>query len=75
MDDFIREENELVAKYFNLEEVLKFQEDHDIQIVRDAGYVYACIIDYGVGDGIYATALTPMWALTHGIYRFKKQNL
>jgi hypothetical protein len=68
MADYYLEETELTEKLFNLDEILKFQLENDVQIIRGEDYQYVCYIN---GKG-YSTALTPMFALVSGIKQFKK---
>ncbi len=68
MEDPILAENELTKKLFDLDEILSFQIEHDVQIIRGEDYQYLCYID---GKG-YGTAYTPMFALSYGIKCFKE---
>ena len=61
--NYFEEENELIRRTFNLEEILSFQLEHDVQIIRGGDYQYYCYIDRGV----YSTALLPLSAITSGI--------
>jgi len=60
-------ENEQTKQIFNLDEILAFQLNHDVQIIRGEDYQYYCYIDREV----YAAGLTPMFALAYGIKVFK----
>lgn len=62
-----REENAIVRKAFNLEDVLEFQLKNDVQILCDEDFNYQCYIN----KKIYAIGLTPMFALVYGILVFK----
>lgn len=66
--DYFQEENDLVKKLFNLDEILNFK--HDIQIIRGSDYQYVCYID----KTAYSVALTPMCALVFGLKKFKEVN-
>jgi hypothetical protein len=70
MGNFIEEENRSVNDYFNLKEILAFQTVHDVQIVRFEDFNYACIID----GKVYMSALTPMFALTFGVFTYKLKH-
>jgi len=67
MADYFIEENELTKKIFNLDEILSFQLENDVQIIRGEDYQYICYIN----KLPCATALTPMYALCYGIKCFK----
>lgn len=68
--DYFKEEDNLVRKLFDLEEILLFQSEHDVQILREADWQYMCYIDKkGFGSG-----LTAMGALVVGIKQWKKYN-
>lgn len=71
MEDYFIEENELVKKLFDLDEILSFQLEHNVEILRGEDYQYLCYIDR---KG-YGTSLTPMGALTIGIKQFKEHQL
>ena len=66
MEDYFTKEIDLTKKIFNLEEILFFQLKNDIQILRGEDYQYMCYIN----KKVYATALTPMFALVHGIKNY-----
>ena len=66
MDCFL-EENELTKKLFDLDEILAFQLENDVQIIRGDDYQYMCYINK---EG-YVSCLTPMGALVIGIKQFK----
>lgn len=69
--DFFKEENELTKKLFDLEEIIRFQMEHDVQIIREADWQYMCYIDNkGFGSG-----LTTMGALVIGIKQFKDHSI
>lgn len=68
MRNYFLEENELTKRMFDLNEVLLFQLDHDVQIIRGSDYMYSCYIDRAV----YGSALTPMFSLWSGIKQYKE---
>lgn len=69
--DYFKEENELTKKLFDLDEIISFQMEHDVQIIREADWQYLCYIDKkGFGSG-----LTTMGALVIGIKQFKDHSL
>lgn len=70
MDQYREEETKYVKQVFDLDEILAFQLTHDVQIIRGSDYQYMCYID----KQVYATGLTPMYALCYGIKIFKNNN-
>lgn len=70
MADYYLQEIELTKKLFNLDEMLAFQLEHDVQVIRGEDYVYHCWID----KKAYGTSLTPMLALVYGIKCFKENS-
>ncbi len=68
--DPLSDENRQTEQSFNLPEIIAMQLDHDIQIIRGKDYQYMCYID----GKVYATALTPMYALAYGIKVFKERS-
>lgn len=68
MKNYFKDENKLTKQLFNLDEILEFQLNNDIQIIRGEDYQYMCYIN----KSVYATGLTPMFALFYGIKCFKK---
>ena len=60
------EENELTKQMFDLDKILAFQLENDVQIIRGEDYQYMCYIN----KRVYASGLTPMFALSYGIKRF-----
>ncbi len=66
----LSDENRQTEQSFNLPEIIAMQLDHDIQIIRGEDYQYMCYID----GKVYATALTPMYALAYGIKVFKERS-
>jgi len=68
--DYIKEENELIKKIFDLDEIISFQMEHDVQIIREVDLQYMCYIDKkGFGSG-----LTTIGALVIGIKQFKDHS-
>ncbi|NRA92433.1 MAG: hypothetical protein HRU26_07060 [Psychroserpens sp.] len=65
--DYFLEENELTKKLFDLDEILAFQLENEVQIIRGENYQYMCYIN----KKGYGTCLTPMGALVIGIKQFK----
>ena len=68
--DYFLAENELTKKLFNLDEILAFQLQNDVQIIRGEDYQYMCYINK-IGYGSY---LTPMGAFVIGISQFKAKG-
>jgi hypothetical protein len=69
--NYFEAENESTKQLFDLDEILQFQLEHNIQIIQGEDYQYMCYID----KKVYATALTPMHALAYGIHCFKRKEL
>lgn len=67
--DCFAEENEFTKQMFKLDDILEFQTKNDVQIIRGEDYQYMCYIN-GI---VYATGLTPMFALTVGIKLFNNK--
>ena len=67
--DYYKQEIQLTKKLFDLDEIISFQSEHDIQIIREADFQYMCYIDKN-GYGSY---LTPIGAMVMGIRYFKEQ--
>lgn len=70
MEDYLESEDKLIRELFNLEEIIKFQKDHDIIVTRGADWLYECWIDGKCHD----VSLTPLGALTLGAIKFKQEN-
>lgn len=70
MEDHFIEENELTRQLFDLDEILSFQLEHDVQIIRGEDYQYLCYID----KKGYGVSLTTMGALVVGIKQFKNHT-
>lgn len=67
--DLILEEIKLTEEIIDINEILSFQTDHDIQIIRGEDYNYMCYID----KEVYSIQLTPMFALVTGIKNYKDE--
>jgi hypothetical protein len=69
-NNFVVEENKLTKELFDLDEILSFQLDNDVKVIRGEDWMYLCYIN---GE-VYGTGLTPMYALVIGIrmYKFSK---
>jgi len=66
--DYFKQENELIKNLFDLDEIIRFQMKHDVQIIKESDWQYMCYIDKkGFGSG-----LTTMGALVIGIKRFRE---
>lgn len=70
MEDYFIEENKLTKQLFDLDEILTFQLENDVQIVRGEDYQYMCYIN----KSVCATGLTPMFALAYGVKCFKERS-
>lgn len=68
--NYFEEENNLTRKLFNIEDLLKFQLNHDVQIIRGGDFQYDCYIN----KEVYYSALTPINALVVGIKIYKERN-
>jgi hypothetical protein len=68
--DFTKSEIKWTRENFDLEEILKFQVSHDVQIIRLEDYTYICYID----KKGYGVSLTPMMALVKGVKNYKNQK-
>lgn len=68
--NYFEEEIMAIVSNFDLTEVLCFQREHDVQIIRGGDFQYVCYIDK-IG---YCPSLTPMYALVFGIKQFKQIN-
>ena len=66
--DYHQVENNSIKDGFNLNLILEFQLNHDVQIIRGSDWQYQCIID----DIVYEIAITPMGALYYGINKYIK---
>ena len=68
--NYIEQEIEFTKSNFNLDEVLEFEKEHKVEIIRGEDYLYCCHID----NKIYAPSLTPLCALVTGIKIYKIHN-
>ena len=66
-NDLVEQEIKWVEKNFNLSSILALKED--IQIIRGEDYQYMCYIN----KEVYATGITPMYALAYGVLKFKEK--
>lgn len=69
MENFFIKENESTKQIFDLDDILTFQLENDVQIIRGEDYQYLCYIN----KSVYATGLTPLFALAYGIKTFKER--
>lgn len=69
--DYFKEENDLVRKLFDLDEVINFQMKHDVQIIRGADWQYMCYVN----GSAFASGLTTMGALVFGMKQFKNNSI
>lgn len=67
-ENYFENENSYVRNAFDLEYILAFQTNHDMQIIRGEDYQYMCYID----KEVYGGALTPLCALVTGIELYNK---
>lgn len=74
--DYREAENNWTRAEFNIEEILKFQLEHKVEVIMQEDYQYHCFIDYKKGDGSYAQSFTPLNALMVGIkqYKYKQED-
>jgi hypothetical protein len=70
MEDYFEQEDESTRVIFNLDEILLFQKNNDVQIIRGEDYQYMGFIN----KAVYATGLTPMFAMCYAIKKFKELN-
>lgn len=70
MSNYFTEENEVTKKIFDLDEILSFQLDNDVQVHRLGDFQYICYIN----GGGYGVGFTTMFALCCGIKRFKENH-
>ena len=68
--DLIEQENELTRKLFDLEKIIKFQQEHDVQVIRGGDFQYLCYINK---EG-YAPSLTPLHAVVVGIEQYNNSE-
>ena len=72
-DWFEAEDNHTRAS-FDLEEILAFQKEHRVEVLRQEDYQYHCFIDYKQGDGSYAQSFTPLNSMIVGIKQYKNKE-
>lgn len=65
--DYIENEYNFVRDNFNLEEILEFQKDHAVEIIRGSDWQYECYID----RKCYYISLTPLYTLLLAIKTYK----
>ena len=70
MSNYYIEEAITTREMFDLDAILAFQIENDVQIIRGEDYQYICYIN----KLVYATALTPMFALVCGIKNFTDKS-
>jgi hypothetical protein len=68
--DYYQEEDNFVRNNFDLEDILSFQKENDIQIIRGEDYQYQCYIN----KECYYISLTPLYTLLLGIKHYRKYN-
>jgi hypothetical protein len=64
--DYFQEENKMTKKHFDLDFLLQFQIDHDLQVIRGSDYNYECWID----KLCYNQSLTPIACIVLGVKKF-----
>jgi hypothetical protein len=64
----IQQEIDIAIKEFNLQEIADFQKYNSIQVICGADFMYCCYIN----NKCYSVALTPLFAMWHGIKLFKE---
>ena len=62
----VQEENKTTKKAFDLDFLLKFQLEHDLQIIRGSDYNYECWID----GKCYSQSLTPLASIVIGAKKY-----
>ena len=67
--NYIQEETADVREFLwdHKEDLIEFQLNHDVQIIRGNDYQYHCFID----KKVYATGLTTIGSLVYGYKKFK----
>lgn len=68
--DYIENEYKFVRDNFNLEEILEFQKDHAVEIIRGLDWQYECYID----RKCYYISLTPLYTLLLAIKRYNENR-
>lgn len=69
--DYIENEYNFVRDNFNLEEILEFQKDHTVEIIRGSDWQYECYID----RNCYYISLTPLYTLLLAIKTYNENRL
>lgn len=67
--NYIEYENQEIRSRFNLEEVLSFQMEHVVQVIRGEDFQFNCWID----NKCYANSLTFLHSLVTGIHQFRNK--
>ena len=70
MPDPFTSEIDLTRNIIDVEAILLAQLRNDIQIIRGEDYQYLCYIN----GKVYATGLTPMFALAYGVKLFSEEQ-
>lgn len=65
--NYFEEENNETRRLFDLESLIAFQMEHEVQIIRGEDYQYMCYID----KEVYGSSLTPLNALVVGVRKFE----
>ena len=68
MINYIKQEEDLIRELFDLEEIIKFQSKHRVEVILGSDYQYSCYID----GKSYSSALTSLGGLVSGIAVYKK---
>ena len=68
--DYYEDENIFVRNNFDLEDILSFQKENDIQIIRGEDWQYQCYIN----KECYSISLTLLYTLITGIQNYRKYN-
>lgn len=66
--DYFKLENDQTKKMFNLDDILNFQLNNDVQIIRGSDFQYYCYIN----KECFANSLTTLNALVVGIEKYKE---
>lgn len=67
--DYFQQEVDLIRELFDLNDIIEFQKEHDIQIIKGADCQYECWINKKCFD----VSLTPLGAMTLGIKKYKDE--
>lgn len=68
--NYIEEEVELTKKIIQIDILLDFQTEHDIQIIRGSDYNYECYID----GMCYSVSLTPIGSMALAYEKYMERN-